>query len=101
MSNSILGREYYQDYLMDDVFELQNGGRYVKLDLFSKLSGLEYVELYKKTKFNCKFLIAEFTKEGELALQKYPNIYTQLTEALPNLNYQDFTMKSHMVILSK
>jgi SAM-dependent methyltransferase len=92
---------YYQTYLMDDIFELQNGGRYVKLDLFSKLSGLEYIQLYKKTKFNCKFLIVEFTKEGELALQKYPNIYNQLTEALPNLNYQDFTMKSHMVILSK
>ena len=93
-------QSYYQTHLKDDAFELQNGGRYVELDLFSKLSSLEYIELYRKTKFHCKSLIAEFSQCGEEALNN-PNIYNQLAMLLPNLNRHDFILKSHIVLLSK
>ena len=64
MSNSILGREYYQDYLMDDVFELQNGGRYVGL-AEKAIKRQVKNEDKKKTSWQSKQKIAKIAKREQ------------------------------------
>jgi len=94
-------QNYYQTHLRDEAFELQNGGRYVKLDLFSKLSSQEYIDLYKKVGFQIKSLVVEFSGKTE-ALSKTPtSIFGQLLKKFPDLSIDDFSIKIHLVLLQK
>lgn len=92
-------QDYYRTHLQDAAFELQNGGRYIELDLFSKLSSKQYIDLYKKLGFKLKSLIVEFNKNAE-ALRS-TSIFGRLLEKFPQLTVDDFLMKSHLVLLGK
>lgn len=92
-------KRYYQQYLRDDAYELQNGGRYIPLDLFSKLSSQSYINIYHQTGFDLKFLMVDFSKNAQLFLksQNCENLFDQL----PRLNRSEFLIKGHTVILAK
>jgi SAM-dependent methyltransferase len=92
---------YFQAHLEDEASELQNGGRYVKLDLFSKLSSQQYVDLYKKVGFQVKSLVLEFSSRTEELNQLSPAIFDRLLEKYPQLNIDDFSIKVHLVLLQK
>ncbi len=90
---------YYQSHVRDDTYELQNGGRYIKLDLFSKLSNLEYFNFYQKTGFCLKSVFFVFSVDAE-HLRSTP-IFNQLVQKFPQLTVADFLVKGHYVILGK
>jgi len=92
-------QEYYQKYLLDEAFEVQNGGRYIELDLFSHLSSLQYINSYDQVGFKIKSLIVEFSEQAEKL--KSTLIFKQLTEKFNHLTIDDFLIKSHLVILEK
>ncbi|MBD1933044.1 MULTISPECIES: class I SAM-dependent methyltransferase [Cyanophyceae] len=92
-------QNYYRAYLRDAAYELQNGGRYIELDLFSKLSSQEYFELYEEAGFQLKALIVEFSREAELVKSK--PIFKKVIEKNPHLLVEDFSLKTHLVILDK
>jgi SAM-dependent methyltransferase len=92
-------KDYYRTHLRDAAFELQNGGRYIELDLFSKLSSQQYIDSYTKVGFNLKSLIVEFSGKAE-SLRSTP-IFGQLLEKFPQLTVDDFLVKSHLVLLEK
>jgi SAM-dependent methyltransferase len=92
-------QDYYRTHLRDAAFELQNGGRYIELDLFSKLSSQEYFSLYDQVGFSPKSVILEFSAYAE-SLRLTP-IFEQLINRFPNLDHDDFLLKSHLVIMAK
>ncbi len=93
-------RNYYNKYLREPEFELQNGGRFVELDLFSKLSGVEYLNIYEQAGFKIRSLIVEFCANAVNAL-KDKSLKINLECTFPRLQTEDFILKSHLVILSK
>lgn len=92
-------QDYYHTHLQDDAFELQNGGRYIELDLFSKLSSQQYIELYERVGLKLKSLIVDVSKLAE-SLHSTP-IFEQLLEKFPDLTIDDFLVRGHLVILEK
>jgi SAM-dependent methyltransferase len=92
-------QDYYHTHLQDAAFELQNGGRYIELDLFSKLSSQQYIELYNKVGLKLKSLIVDFSKLAE-DLQ-FTLIFEKLLEKFPHLTGNDFLLRGHLVILEK
>lgn len=90
---------YYKTHLKDAEFELQNGGRYIELDLFSKLSSDEYFKLYQEIGLNLKSVIFELSLHAK-KLSAQP-IFQSLLKQLPNRTIEDFLLKAHLVILSK
>jgi 2-polyprenyl-3-methyl-5-hydroxy-6-metoxy-1,4-benzoquinol methylase len=92
-------RDYYRQHLQDEAYELQNGGRYIELDLFSKLSSQAYLELYKSSGFKVKSLIYEFSAQAE-SLGK-TSIFERLLTKFPSLTRDDFLIKSHLLLLGK
>lgn len=92
-------QEYYQSNLRDEAFELQNGGRYIELDLFSHLSTQQYFDCYTKVGFQVKSLIVEFSQQAEDLNSTL--IFKQLTEKFNQLAIDDFLIKSHLIILEK
>lgn len=92
-------QDYYRTHLRDAAFELQNGGRYIKLDLFSKLSSQEYIDCYQKVGFEVKSLMVEFSHNAE-SLSK-TSIWESLAGKFTHLHADDFSLKTHLVILEK
>lgn len=92
-------QDYYRANLQDPTFELQNGGRYIELDLFSKLSHREYFNLYEKNDFYPQSVIIEFSKKASIL--KSTTTFRKLLGQFPNLSSYDFLIKSQIVILSK
>ena len=93
-------KSYYLKYLRDPEFELQNGGRFIELDLFSKLSGTEYIDIYKHSDFQLRGLIAEFCTNA-VKILKDESLREKLMRIFPGLKIEDFFLKSHLVLLSK
>lgn len=90
--------EYYQQHLRDDNYEVQNGGRYIKLDLFSKLASKEYLDIYQKLNFKIKSLVLEFSDEEQVIT---PHIGTQVLQRHPHLSIDDLLIKTHLILLEK
>lgn len=97
--DSIDYKKYYIKYLKESEFELQNGGRYIELDLFSKLSSNEYLKLYNDMGFNIKQLIVDIDLRGEKLLT--PQFLKKLLDKYPNLHPNDFMIKGHTILLEK
>lgn len=93
-------RNYYKQYLRELEFELQNGGRFIELDLYSKLSGVEYLDIYRQTGFQTRSLIVEFCANA-IKVLKNESLQKKLVQKFPGLTIEDFFLKSHLVILSK
>ena len=92
-------QNYYQKYVRDDVYELQNGGRYIELDLFSYLSTHQYFDCYNRVGFQVRSLIVEFSEQSEKLRSSL--IFKQLTEKFNQLTINDFLIKAHLIILGK
>lgn len=92
-------KTYYHNYLLNDNTEVQNGGRYIKLDLFSKLTSQEYFELYKKTGFNVESSIVYFSKYAEVL--QGTEVVQEVINKNPAITIDDLIIKSHYMLLSK
>ncbi|MBD2061871.1 class I SAM-dependent methyltransferase [Funiculus sociatus GB2-A5] len=92
-------KDYYYTHLRDADFELQNGGRYIELDLFSKLSSREYFDLYNQVGFRIKSVIVDFHVKAN-SLRSTP-LFKQLIFKFPHLTADDFLIRGHLIILGK
>jgi SAM-dependent methyltransferase len=92
-------RDYYEAYVQDDRTEVQNGGRYIKLDLFSKLSSREYFELYQDVGFIAKSTSVYFSRNAESLRNK--ELFNKALAKCPDKTVDDLIIKSHYVILAK
>ncbi|MBD1905410.1 MULTISPECIES: class I SAM-dependent methyltransferase [Cyanophyceae] len=92
-------QSYYHAHLRDPAYELQNGGRYIELDLFSKLSASEYFELYQEIGFQPKSVVVDFGKQAE-SLRTAP-IFKQVLTKYTQLTSEDLLLRGHFLILEK
>ena len=103
----LLGKKEYWEYVkanveltVDSELKAGGGGILVKLDLFSKLSSNEYLEIFKRVGFTVKKLILESCPiAAELIKDK--KIRDALLEKYPNLNEDDFKCRTHIILLEK
>jgi ubiquinone/menaquinone biosynthesis C-methylase UbiE len=97
----LLGPGEYTDFINKftrESEEYQNGRRYLEIDLFSKLTTQEYLELFEKNGFKIKELIIE-TNSGALAFKnKYPDVFLQLVNKYHDrCTADDLLIKSNIV----
>jgi SAM-dependent methyltransferase len=92
-------QNYYQKYLRDDAYELQNGGRYIQLDLFSHLSSQGYIDIYLKMGFFLESLVVDFSHYSDL--MSTSQIFKDLLTKFPHLSESEFLIKGHTIILKK
>lgn len=99
----ILNKSLYEKYYLENLSEnedIQSGGRYIKLDLFSKFSSNEYLNLYLDCDFSIKYLAIEFNPLSVKVL-KNKELLSVLLKQHPKLSYEDFIIKGHIIILEK
>ena len=91
-------RKYFQKMLIPEE-DAQSGGRYVELDLFSKLKTAEYFDIVSR----CGFKIIDLILEVEpLALQfrkEFPERFLGILHKYPGLTADDLLVKTNIVIL--
>jgi ubiquinone/menaquinone biosynthesis C-methylase UbiE len=92
--------EYFQSQ-KNDVENFQSGGRYVELDLFSKLKTEEYLQIFKESDFKVNSLILEISREAIEFQKKFPAKFEQLLKKYPSCNKDDFLIKANFIKLIK
>lgn len=100
----LLSDEEYQQYFRQmgfDQEDFQSGGRYVLLDLFSKLRTAEYLDLYEESGFRIDSLIIEVSKKAWLFQKQYPLMFQKLLSLYPDCTRDDFLITSNIVRLQK
>jgi hypothetical protein len=81
--------------------DAQAGRRYVELDLFSKLTTLEYLAAYKRHGFAICDLILEVSGAAIEFRRQHPIQFAQLLARLPLLDQDDLLIKGNLVVLRK
>jgi SAM-dependent methyltransferase len=93
-------RTYFTKNLQQDE-DYQSGGRYVELDLFSKLTTKQYLEIFLTTGFIIDELILEVCHCAVRFKKQYPNYFSQLAAMYPQCTPDDFLIKANFVRLVK
>ena len=94
----------YKDYfeaqkrLAEDA---QSGGRYVELDLFSKMTTEQYVHLYKQSGFRLVKAILEISGAGIEFRRRWPERFDRIVRSIPGISSEDLLVKANFVILEK
>lgn len=101
----ILSQEEYRNYFESNRKgneSFQDGGRYVELDLFSKLSTQEYANLYMETGFKIEDLWIEVSAKAAKFREAYNEKFKAMGVTLAgSINANDFLIKAHHIRLSK
>ncbi len=79
------------------VEDFQSGGRYVELDLFSKMTTREYFDAFDRTGFDLVDLVLEVSSESLAYRRAYPNNFSQLTS--DTVSEDDLLIKANLVVL--
>ena len=94
-------KKYIKSLKLDDE-DVQGGYRYVELDLFSKLTTQEYIDIYKKNSFQIKDFWVEINSQAVKFRKKFPDKYNKLLTFLPDkCSKKDLFIKSHHIKLKK
>ena len=101
----LLSSEEYADFVNKFSYEqekYQDGRRYIAIDLFSKLTTQEYLELFANIGFKVSNLIIE-TNSVALAFKKqYPDLFLKLVNNCKiKCNEDDLLLKSNIVYCLK
>jgi len=103
----LLNKRDYQNYFKKNVgtldYELNEGGGgvFVQNDLFSKLNGNEYMDIFKKNKFSQIKTYAEFCPIGYSLIKKNKVLKKRLLKKYPFINQENYYLKTHIVYLKK
>jgi SAM-dependent methyltransferase len=101
----LLDPSAYQDYFksqLECVEDFQSGGRYVELDLFSKLTTAEYLESYRAAGFRLDSLILEVGRDALAFKRRFPDRFAALARRwAPRCAPDDFLIKANLVRLSR
>lgn len=94
-------RRYFQQHLRV-IEDYQAGGRYVDLDLFSKLTTAEYLKQYSKEGFLVDGLILELSPDALAFRAAFPDDYRKLERKYQDRCVSDdFVIKTNIVRLTK
>jgi len=91
---------YFKSHLREDE-PTQEGGRYVPLDLFSKLTPRDYLKLYQENGFSIEELDVEISSDGVHFRDSYPEKWNELINKYPHLWEEEFLTKGHWIWLRK
>jgi SAM-dependent methyltransferase len=81
--------------------DFQSGGRYVELDLFSKLTTREYLQCFAQSGYFVEELILEVSREARLFRQMFPDMFCDLIARNPTVMEDDFLIKANFVRMRK
>lgn len=94
-------RSYFARHLQP-VEDAQSGGRYVPLDLFSKLTTTDYLAAFAAAGFRREALIVELCPDALAFEARYPDrLATLLARHRPRICRDDLRIKANLVRLSK
>ncbi len=100
-----LNQQEYEKYFrkfLEPNEDFQSGGRYVELDLFSKLTTQEYIHCFKTTGFLVNSLILEVSPTSLLFKKKFPTQFRSLLEKWSNkCKEEDFLINANLIRLLK
>jgi SAM-dependent methyltransferase len=94
----------YRNYFVGQrrpVEDTQSGGRYVELDLFSKLTTREYLAAFDRTGFDLLDLRLELSPEAVDFVERWPERARALLARHPNLAPDDLLIKANLVVLRR
>jgi len=94
-------KKYFQLFLKPQE-DFQSGGRYVELDLFSRLTTNEYLAHFKDAGFHIDELILEINPTGLAFKEKFPEIFNQLERKYTDRCISDdFLISANLIRLMK
>jgi SAM-dependent methyltransferase len=91
-------QKYFREMLVAEE-DAQSGGRYVELDLFSKLKSSEYLDMFGRCGFRVIDLILEVEPMALQFRKMYPERFKGILHKYPGLTAEDLLIKVHLVIL--
>jgi SAM-dependent methyltransferase len=94
----------YQDYFQSHLQfgeDAQSGGRYVTLDLFSKLRTEQYLDIYRSVGFQVRVLILELCERSLEFRGRWPERFKEVLEKNPGVTADDLLIKVNFVLLEK
>ncbi len=93
--------KYYCAFVEENE-DFQNGGRYIELDLFSKLKTRHYCLLFEKAGFSIDSVILEVSSASLSFKKKFPDQFAQLVDKYKNqCTVDDFLIGANLVRLMK
>jgi SAM-dependent methyltransferase len=93
-------KSYYVKNLLQNE-DFQSGGRYVELDLFSKLTTTQYLDVFSTVGFIIDGLILEICDFAVRFKKHYPDRFSHLQTKHPQCSSDDFLIKANFVRLVK
>ena len=94
--------ERYFKAHIQPVEDFQSGGRYVELDLFSKLTTSEYLEKFRQAGFRVDSLILEVSADALAFRQRYPERFAELErQSSSRCTPDDLLIKTNIVRMTK
>jgi ubiquinone/menaquinone biosynthesis C-methylase UbiE len=100
----LLSEDDYKQYFeanMEKVENFQSGGRYVELDLFSKLKTDQYFEIFQKSGFIIDSSILELSTPAIRFKVEHPDRFKELSSLNETCAVDDFIIKANFVRLKK
>jgi len=100
----LLEPEQYMDYFssfLQTNEDFQSGGRYVELDLFSRLSTQEYCNLYLEAGFQIKDLILQLDPSSLAFKTKFSENFLSLCDKYGDKYQDDFLINANLIRLVK
>jgi SAM-dependent methyltransferase len=79
--------------------DAQSGGRYVELDLFSKLKTSEYFDIFRRCRFKVVDLILEVEPDALQFRKMFPERFDGIVRKYPGLTSDDLLVKTNIVLL--
>jgi SAM-dependent methyltransferase len=100
-----LDQSSYQRYLeahREEVEDFQDGMRYLELDLFSRLTSGEYLQIYREAGFIINQLILELCHQALDFKKRFPREFQEMVaQSTGRLSPDDLLIKVHLLRLQK
>ncbi|MBA3921776.1 MAG: class I SAM-dependent methyltransferase, partial [Nostocaceae cyanobacterium] len=89
--------KYFKEFLKEDE-DFQSGGRYVEIDLFSRLNTQQYYNLFQESGFKTNSFILQISPTSLAFNQEFPSLFLQLQEKYSHkCEIDDFLIHTHLV----
>ena len=92
--------KYFVSFLQTNE-DFQSGGRYVELDLFSRLSTQQYCDFFHEIGFQIKDLILQLDPKSLVFKTEFSEIFRELCNKNTNKSEDDFLISANLVRLIK
>jgi len=91
----------YVDAQIRPVEDFQSGGRYIELDLFSRLTTRQYLAAYRAAGFVVDGLVVELSPAAFAYRRRYPERWRTILARHPDVTADDLAVKANLVRLLK